>query len=160
MAGITAILPACGRPRSMSSPSLRFGPSLTGIGGVKPVGQAQEDLFEVAPLVGQLVEHDLVLSGQRAEPLGGGPVDDHRVGATWRKATGTAWRMAASRGSSGVRTRRPGVGSGPAAEVGQRGLEHQPPVGDDDHVVDGLLHLREEVRGDEHGMPDWRLGAG
>ena len=41
--------------------------------------------------------------------------------------------------------------AGPGGQLGQGGREHEPPVTDDEHPVDGLGDLREDVTGDEHG---------
>ena len=112
-----------------------------GIGGVKPVGQAQEHLFEVAPFKDQLIEHNLVLSGQRSEPLGGGPVDDQRVRCDLPEGHRHGLEDGGQAGKLGRPYPQSGIGAGPATEFSQSGLQHQPPVGDDDHVVDGLLHL-------------------
>ena len=76
-------------------------------GGVESVGEAEEDVFQAAPLVDQLVEDDLVLGGEGPEPLGGGAVDDQRVRGDLAPAPGTALSSSASRVISGVRMRRP-----------------------------------------------------
>ncbi len=44
------------------------------------MGEAQEHILEAPSFVPELVEDDLMLGGQRTEPLGGRPVDDHGVG--------------------------------------------------------------------------------
>ena len=55
------------------------------------------------------------------EPGGLGAADEHRAGAV-----------------------------GPGSELGHRALADQPAGADDHHAVDGLLHLGEQVAGDEH----------
>ena len=123
------------------------------------MGQVEEDLLETAPFVNELVQDDLVLGGQRAEPFGRGPVDDqgvrgdlaigHRHGLQYGDQPGQLGCADAQTG------RRPGLGG----QVGQRRLEDELPVGDDDHVVDGLLHLGEEVGRDQHRVSDRGLMA-
>ena len=73
------------------------GPDWRGSAASNPWVSAEEDLLEAAPLVDQLVEHDLVLGGERAEPLGRGAVDDQGV----RRRSGgrrPGWRRARRRG--------------------------------------------------------------
>ena len=86
---MTAIMPgprASGRPGRTAdgAPASGMGAHGGRIGGVEAVGQAEEDVLEAAPLVDQLVQDDLVLGGERPEPLGRGAVDDQDVRAVWR----------------------------------------------------------------------------
>ena len=68
--------------------------------------------------------------------LGGNPVSPEHVGEP---------------GDLGAADEHRARAVGPGSELGDRALADQPAGPDDHHAVDGLLHLGEQMAGDEHG---------
>ncbi len=116
----------------------------------EPGGEGEEDRLEVAALLRQLVQDDLVGGQQRSHLLGGDAVHGDLV-------VGDAAEGDAGLGEDAGEP----VGLGAAGphddardalgDLLERALRLQLPERDDDRVVDGLGHLREQVGGDEHG---------
>ena len=116
----------------------------------QPGGEREEDRFEVAAFLGQLVQDDLVGGQQRPDLLGGHAVHRDLVGA--EPAEGDAGLGEHAGEAVGLGGAGPHDDAGDALrDLGQRPLRLQLPEGHDDRVVDGLGHFRQQVGRHQHG---------
>ena len=100
-------------------------------------------------VVDQLVDRDAGGEGDVTDPFARCSVDEQRVVGAGRhlqrlgtQRLGEPLRVAAADANRAA---------GPGDQLCQGGREHEPPVIDDEHPVDGLGDLGEDVAGDEHG---------
>ena len=110
-------------------------------------GELQEDVLEPA-LLGEPVQDDAAGGGDLADGRGAG-----RDASSSADSSVTPWPASRSRparrAASGLRTRVPPLAS--PLQLADAALPDQPAAGQDEHVVDGLLDLRQHVAGHQHG---------
>ena len=112
--------------------------------------ELEEELLEVEVLGGHLVDHERRRrrrSGRRRRWWC--PSATTRVGGLAPRRR-CRWAARASRSASALRCPHPHAGRGLVGQIGQRGLGDQSSVGDDDHVVDGLGDLGQQVARHQH----------
>ena len=136
IAGITGS-PLPGRPRRPARREHRP----DGLVAVGALGQLEEQRLEVGTTGLEPVDRQAGPQGDVAdEPQVGGVREERAVGARGARDVGDAQGAGEPCGVG-----RPDDRAGRAVELGHGAGPHEAPVGDDDDLVDGLLHLLEEV---------------